>query len=139
MSPLISLVPVVVFFLIVPCCYAAYIKLSARLLHRSKARWKHGFLFGLLLCVLAVAGRMTSLALGHTLPLPIGLFVGLVLHLLLGGWFFSTRATDAAGHALGWPGAIKLSALTFLLLATTAFALMGAAHILFALNPQTQP
>ena len=139
MSSLVYFVPAIVFFVVLPCIYGVYTKLSARLLRASDLRWKHGFLFGLLVCAASVAGRIVSFASGATLPLAVGIFVSLAAHLLLGGWFFSTRGTDAAGNALGWPGAVKLSALTFLLMGITAAILFGVAHALLGSIANTPP
>jgi hypothetical protein len=110
--------------------YAVYIKLSARLLRRSKVSWKNSFLFALVLILLAFAGRAGSLALGQSLPLLPGLIFGLTAQVILGGWFFSTRGTDAAGQPLGWRGGIQLSVLAFLLMAVTGFVLFGVVHVL---------
>lgn len=115
---------------------AAYAKLAARIFRRSSLSWRNSFLFAFLLGLLAIAGRATSTALGYSLPIAVGLLVGLAINLLLGGWFFAIRATDTQGQLLGWRRGVFLSAIMFGLLVVTVFALMGLVHVL---TPLAQP
>ena len=115
---------------------AAYAKLAARIFRRSSLSWRNSFLFAFLLGLLAIAGRATSTALGYSLPIAVGLLVGLAINLLLGGWFFGIRATDTQGQLLGWRRGVFLSAIMFGLLVVTVFALIGLVHVL---TPLAQP
>lgn len=126
MQLLLSFIP----FLIVLALCAAYAKLAARIFRRSSLSWRDSFLFALLLGLLSIAGRAISIAFGHSLPIAFGLSVGLAINLLLGGWFFGTRATDTQGQLLGWGRGMLLSVILFGLLAATVFALMSVIHVL---------
>ena len=131
MQILLSFVP----FLVMLTLCAAYAKLAARIFRRSSLSWRNSFLFALLLGVLAIVGRATSSAFAFSLPLALGLLVGLAINLLLGGWFFGARATDTHGRLLGWGRGMALSAIMFGLLAGTIVALMGVVHVITPLRP----
>ncbi len=126
MQILISFIPLLVMLTLL----AAYAKLAARIFRRTSLSWLNSFLFALLLGVLTIAGRATSIAFDYSLPLALGLSVGLTINLLLGGWFFGARATDTQGQLLGWGRGMALSAIMFVLLAATGVALMGVLHVL---------
>ena len=115
------------------CLYAAFIKLSARLL-RYRVRWLSSFAFAAIIWLIAVFARMLDLgqplanAIGHSV-------VVLFAVLLLGGWFFSTRSTDASGQPVGFAKAFGLLGLTFGLMFVAAGFLFLLAHVLFHLQP----
>jgi hypothetical protein len=136
MQVLFSFLP----FLIVLALCAVYAKLAARIFRRSLLSWRDSFLFALLLGLLTIAGRASSIAFGHSLPIALGLLVGVAINLLLGGWFFSARATDRQGQVLGWGRGMLLSLILFGLLAVTVFVLMGVSHVLVnVFKPLAQP
>jgi hypothetical protein len=117
------------------CLYAAYVKLSARLL-RYRVRWITSFAFAVILWIIVVCTRFLDLgqpfaiAIGHSI-------VVLLAVLLLGGWFFSTRSIDASGQPVGFSRAFGLSGLTFGLMFATAGILFLLTHVLFRLHPPT--
>jgi hypothetical protein len=115
------------------CLYAAYVKLSARLL-RYKVRWLTSFVFAVIIWLIAVFARLLDL--GQPVTIAVGhSIVVLVAVLLLGGWFFSTRSTDASGQPVGFRRAFGLSGLTFGLMLVTGGVLFLLAHVLFRLQP----
>jgi hypothetical protein len=117
------------------CLYAAYVKLSARLL-RYRVRWITSFAFAVIIWFIAVLARMLDL--GQPLAIAIGhSVVVLFAVLLLGGWFFSTRSSDASGQPVGFSKAVGLSGLTFGLMFATAGILFLLTHVLFHLQPAT--
>ena len=117
------------------CMYAAFIKLSARLL-RYKVSWLTSFAFAAIIWLIAVFARMLDL--GQPLAIAVGhSIVVLAATLLLGGWFFSTRSTDASGQPVGFRRAFGLSGLTFGLMFVAAGFLFLLAHVLFHLQPAT--
>ncbi len=126
MQILISFIPLLVMLTML----AAYAKLAARIFRRTSLSWLNSFLFAFLLGVLTIAGRATSIAFDYSLPLALGLSVGLTINLLLGGWFFGARAADAQGQLLGWGRGMVLSVIMFGLLAASGAALMGVFHVL---------
>lgn len=115
-------------FMVLTLC-AAYAKLGAHILHRTLS-WRDSSLFALLLAGVAIAGSVTFTAFDFSLPIALGVVVGLAINLLLGGWFFGTRAADTQGLLLGWSRGMALSVITFALLAATIVALMGVVHVL---------
>lgn len=130
MQILISLIPLLVMFALI----AAYTKLAARIFSRTSLSWRNSFLFALLIGGLSIAGRGASIVFDYSLPLALGLFVGLSINLLLGGWFLGTHATDTQGQSLGWGRGMVLSGIMFGLLSATGVALMGVIHVLMPLT-----
>ncbi len=124
MQILISLVPLTLICIL----YAAYIKLSARILRSTVVSWKHSFIFCLVIVLLTLAGRVGASVLGISLPLVFGIVYGLMLHLGFGGWFFSTRSTSTQGLPLGWRGGMQLTAIAFGLLGLTIVLLGSILH-----------
>ncbi|MBO9664040.1 hypothetical protein [Dokdonella sp.] len=120
MNVLVSLIPAAVSLLL----YALYTKASAFLLRRSRVRWAHSFVFAFLLMLMSIGMSTGSRVLASSVPAFVVSALDIVLGVLLGGWFFRARAADANGVALGWSGAIKLSALTFVLLAATGMVII---------------
>jgi hypothetical protein len=130
-TPLSFLVPITIAL----CLYAAYVKLSARLL-RYRVRWISSFVFAVIIWFVAVLSRMLDI--GQPLPIVIGhSVVVLFAVLLLGGWFFSGRSTDATGQPVGFSRAFGLSGLTFGLMFATGAILLLLTHVLFHLHPPT--
>lgn len=109
--------------------YALFVKLAAFLLRRTKISWKHSFVFALMVSGLVMTRRATSLAFGHSLSLVWSLLLSLTFFLVIGGWFFSTRAKSINGEFLGWRGAIKLSALTWGLFGLIALVILGGGGV----------
>jgi hypothetical protein len=117
------------------CLYAAFIKLSARLL-RYRVRWLTSFAFAAIIWLIAVFARMLNL--GQSLAIAVGQsIVALFVVLLLGAWFFSSRSTDASGQPVGFRRAFGLSGLTFGLMFVTGGVLFMLAHVLFRIQPPT--
>ena len=102
--------------------YAAYIKLSARMLNGAQVSWKHCFLFVLIVLLLTLAERVAAADSGISMPSAVALALGAVLNLGFGGWFFQGRATDARGYPLGVLGGLQLTAIALLLLILSGFA-----------------
>ena len=116
------IVPLLILIAIGLISYAGFLKLAARLL-RYSVSWKHSFIFA--------AMMLSAVILHHVLvfsdPVAIRLGLGLVLLLglvVLGGWFFSGRATNRRGSVLGWSGGIRLMALAFAMMVAVAFAIV---------------
>ncbi len=129
MSPVFQLLPL----LIILALYAVYVRLAARILGTSRVGWSYAFQFSMLVAVITIAGRWATAYVG-TLPLLLGLVIGLGLHLALGAWFFRERALASNGQQLGWGGGAKLTAVAFgLLILTMAILFVG----LRALLPNT--
>ena len=127
-TPLSFAVPITVAL----CLYAAYVKLSARLL-RYRVRWITSFAFALIIWFIAVFARILDL--GQPLAIAVGHSVVVLLAVLfLGGWFFSTRSTDATGQPVGFSKAFGLSGLTFGLMFATGGVLFLLANVLFPLQ-----
>jgi hypothetical protein len=129
MNPILSLVPVVVMFTLIPALYGAYIKLSMRLLRYSGITWKQGFVFGLIIVLCSALMRAAMFGIGVSLPLVPAILIGLVLNWLIGSWYFSSRADIADGGTLGWDKALKLTGLAVLMLGLTGGLLIGIAKI----------
>ena len=84
----------------------------------------HGFAFALVVGAIAILGRVWSRSPGMSIPLPLSVFLGAGVHLVLGGWFFSTRASSSDGLPLGWRRAMEIVALTLGLLLATVLVLL---------------
>jgi hypothetical protein len=131
MHLLISLVLIVTLLGI----YVLYFKLAAALV-RARISWAHAFVFAGLMLVLGIAVNVLPLTEASGVPAFVAPVLGVVLSVLLGGWFFSTRAVDAGGQTLGWLGASKLSALAIALLVATGILLILLAK--FMAGPPAQ-
>jgi hypothetical protein len=127
MSSAISLLPIA----LVPCLYAALVKLAAFVVRRTKLRWSQALIYGVLALVVGAAGAVLNKASGSLLPLPVALLAGLAVQLVLGGWYFGPRATNTAGTPIRFKGGVVLSLVAYLLV----FALgVLAAIVVPALN-----
>lgn len=114
--------------LIIAALLACFVQLSARLLRRMRVSWKQTLAFIGLLFVVAVLGRLAEPLWGSSVPALLPAIVGLAINLVIGTWFFSTRATTADGQAVGRLGAFKLTALALGMMVglSLLFALLGA-------------
>jgi len=91
------------------------------------------FAFALIIWFIAVFARILDL--GQPLAIAVGHSVVVLLAVLfLGGWFFSTRSTDATGQPVGFSKAFGLSGLTFGLMFATGGVLFLLANVLFPLQ-----
>lgn len=111
MSFAISLLPIA----LAPCFYAVLVKLAAFIVRRTKLRWSQAFIYGVLAVVAAGIGAVLNVATGSLLPLPVALLAGLALQLLLGGWYFGSRAVNAAGSTIEFKGGVILSLVAYVL------------------------
>jgi hypothetical protein len=110
--------------------HAAYVKLSGNILRGSFVSWKHAFIFALGISALTLIGRTVAVAGGFSVPLALAVIFSLVLQLIFGGWFFSTRGITKQGQSFGWLGGVRISALAFLFLAVTGALVNGVVHII---------
>ena len=111
MSIVISLLPL----MLVPVLYAALVKLAALLLARTKLRWSHALVFGLLGTLLGAGAALANKATGSVVPTAGAILIGLALQLTLGGWYFGPRAFNATGNPVRFKGGVVLSLLAFVL------------------------
>lgn len=110
-------------------------KLAARLFRRTVVTWKHSFLFVLLLCALTIAKVASGLNFSTAFPPAIALILGFLVTIIVGGWFFSSRATTSAGTLLGWSGALQLTALTYGLSLAALLPLFLLSNVLLSGSP----
>lgn len=108
MHTLVTLVLLVSLFALIAC----FVKLAARLFRRTTVSWRHCFVFGLILLVIAIAQAIFGLSLAAILPPPLAIILGVAATLVVGGFFFSNRATTSAGVPIGLRGGTLLTALT---------------------------
>lgn len=133
MPTLIVLYPFILLFVIcvaISGLHAVYIKLSGKILRGSFVSWKHAFIFTLGISAVTLIGRTVAVAGGFSVPLVLAVFCSLVLQLIFGGWFFSTRGITKQGQLFGWPGGVRISALAFLFLAVTGALVNGVVPII---------
>lgn len=112
MTALAGFLPLLFFF----AAFAACIKFAAFLLHRSRVRWLHAFVYVLGLVAITVVVRLALASTGIELPPLVALPVGLVVHLAFGGWYFASRLRAADGVAAGHVRALQLSGIVFAVL-----------------------
>lgn len=122
MHQVAAFLPLLLMIVVVAC----FFRLAAWLLRRTRVSWKNCFGFALMLAAVAILRAMAGLALGAVLPPLMGFVLGLAITVVLGAWFFRQRASTAAGVALGWSGALQLTALGIgLLMALALIAFAG--------------
>ena len=94
------IVPWLTFIAVGLITYAGFVKLAARLLSYT-VPWKSSFLFGGIVLVLVIFDHV--LAFDQPVTIRIVHIVVLVLVLVIfGSWFFSTRGMNRSGNLLGW-------------------------------------
>lgn len=103
MNPLLALIPLVTLFLLP----SVFIKLAA-IICRARLRWLHCFVFGLVVVVLSIAGRATSLYIWSP-PLWLSIPVAVAVYLYFGSWFLSSRGIGRDGQPIGKKEAIKMT------------------------------
>lgn len=123
-----SFVPLIAIALVLLALYAAFFKLAAFIFKRTRLAWAHSFIFALVLLfvLLGVRGAaylVSSYVTVSELLVPVAAILSGVL---LGGWFFSTRAKNSSGQPLGWTGGLILTLIGFTLLICTGVALILA-------------
>lgn len=111
MSPVISFLPLA----LTPCLYAGLVKLAALLYRRTRLKWSHALIYGVLTLIAGALGMVVHRVIGSGLSLPFVMVGGLALQLLLGGWYFRSRATTAEGAAVQFRGGVLLSLVAYLL------------------------
>jgi hypothetical protein len=112
MLPYLPLGIMMVFFSAV---YVLILKFSSRLLQINEITWKNGLIFVIILIITSILYRAAANSIGYSLPNVIGISLGLIVNLMIGGWFFSTRGKAADGKLLGWGGAVKLTGLSYVI------------------------
>jgi hypothetical protein len=132
------LVPLLTLTVVALLMYAGFVKLAARFL-RYGITWTSSFLFALIVYAVVIVARILSPVVAQPLAIMVGQTVVLLFGLvILGGWFFSGRATDVGGQIVGWRGSIRLSALAFSLMFIIGIALLIILHA-FHLQPAIKP
>lgn len=131
MNLILSLIPLLVLLTIVPAIYSAFIQLSARLLRYQGITWKQGFVFGIIVLISSILINISANLIEYSLSITITYIIGVLVNLLLGGWFFSKReGIDAEGGPLGWAGAMKLTGLAFIMFSITGAVVTRVLKIL---------
>jgi hypothetical protein len=105
---------------------ALFWKLAAKILRYGGVTWLLSFLVAATLVFASVFVRGVLAATAVRLPSMTALILSPVLPVVLGAWCFHDRATSASGQLVGWPGALRLSALSLALSVLVSAALMFA-------------
>ena len=116
MQQVLSFVPLLFLVVLVPIIYAAFVRLSARILRFQGVSFKAGFGFGFAMTVFSLLVRAITFFLGYSLPIVFAVVLALAVNLIAGGWFFSRRGFTHDSQPLGWRGGMQLAGLTFVLL-----------------------
>ncbi len=125
-----SMIPLLVSVLVVPSIFGAYIKLSAVIFRYKNITWINGFVFGIILIITGILIRAATYFAGLNIPVLPGVILGLVVTLIIGGWFFNKKGLSVNGESIGWSGALKLVGLSFLFLVVSAMVLSGVSSVL---------
>jgi len=120
MQLVLSFVPLLFLLVLVPIIYAAFVKLSARILRFQGVSFKAGFVFGFAMTVFSLIIRGITFFLGYSPPIVFAVVLAFAVNLFPGGWFFSRRGFTHDSQPLGWRGGIQLAGLTFVLLGVIA-------------------
>jgi len=131
MSILFAFLPLVV-FVTIP---SIIVKLAARLT-RTKLSWQHCFVFGAIVALASVVGRVMSTVTVIALPMPVAILFGAVINVGLGVWYFNSRALDKEGRHLATKRRVKLMIVYLLLLGIVAGSMFTLAYVLI---PRAQP
>jgi hypothetical protein len=122
---MLMLVPLFLFIGVCLVSFAGFIRLSARLLKTPVVAWKHGFVFGGILCPLLLANHAAQVLLDLGV---VGSLAATALYcavyLAFGTWFFGRVGKTRDGGALGTRGAVRLVALAMALMLAVGALLM---------------
>jgi hypothetical protein len=114
-----ALLPLLLSFVVIVALYAVFVKLAARVYHRSTLSWRAAFGFGTVVAPAAVFVTATR----GSLPVAITLPVGLAAIVGVGAWWLSSRATNPSGAPIGFKGAAALSGVAICLAIATGVML----------------
>jgi hypothetical protein len=131
------IVPWITFIAMGLITYAGFVKLAARLL-QYMVSWKSSFLFAVVMLALVIFDHV----LAFDQPVAIRFVHVVVLLLVLvifGGWFFSTRGMNRSGTLLGWGGSIRLIALVFAMMIVVALAIALPAQVFLSKHLSPSP
>lgn len=96
------------------------VRLAARFFSQTTVRWAYCFGFAVLFTGATLALGTIGSAMATELPMPLSMALSLAVILLVGAWFFSTRAVDAQGSKGGWLTGLNITAGTLLFLVFVA-------------------
>lgn len=105
---------------------ALFWKLAAKIMRYGGVTWPLAFLVAATLIFASLFVRGVLKATGLELPAATVLILSPMLPVVLGAWCFHDRATTANGELAGWPGALRLSALSLALSVLVSVAVMLA-------------
>jgi hypothetical protein len=111
----VQAIPALIALIVIPAIYAAFLRLSARLLKLSGLGWYYAFPFAFLVILFSLAGRFLANYFEFTAPAAFGLTLSFLIQVGFGAWFFRNRVRTPAGSLAGWVGAAKLMALAYAL------------------------
>jgi hypothetical protein len=111
---------------------------ARRMSSSLKVSWESTFLFSVIVLGLIILDHV--LAFGQPVAIRIVHVVVLLLVLvILGSWFFSTRGMNRNGTLLGWGGGIRLIALTFAMMSIVAFAIILPTQVFLSKHLSPSP
>jgi hypothetical protein len=131
------IIPWFIFMAVVLITYAGFLKLAACLL-RYSVSWKFSFLFASIMLVAVIIDHVLVFSQPAAIRIGHGVVLLLVL-IILGGWFFSSRGTNRLGAVLGWSGAMRLMALAFTMMIVVAFAIVIPAQVFLSDHLSSPP
>jgi hypothetical protein len=100
--------------------------------------WKSSFLFAVVVIVLVIFDHV--LAFDQPVAIRfVHIVVLLVVLVILGSWFFSTRGMNRSGTLLGWDGGVRLIAVAFAMMVVVALAIVLPAHVFLSNHFSTSP
>jgi len=117
--------------------YAGFVKLAASLL-RYKVSWESTFLFSVIVLVLVIFDHVLAFDQPVTIRI-VHVVVLLLVLVILGSWFFSTRGMNGNGTPLEWGGGIRLIALTFAMMSIVAFAIILPTQVFLSKHLSPSP
>ena len=112
MNPLLALVPLAT-LLLLP---SAILKFAA-VICRIRVRWLHCFAFGVVVVIVSIAGRATSLYLWNP-PFWLATLLAVGAYLCLGSWYVGSRGIGRDAKPIGRRGGLKLMLVYLALLAS---------------------
>jgi hypothetical protein len=122
MQAVLALIPVLLMFTLLPALFGAFTIASARLL-RSNLRFRHAFVFGLIMVGVSLLGEALSYLSGYRPPVLLSVVVALVVNMALGSFCFARRATDRETRPVGPRRAALIAGLGLVLFGLLAGAL----------------
>ena len=112
------------------CLLTAIVKIAAGLSNDINVRWKHCFIYSLMVVVIAFTNSVLFATFNISLHVVPSVILGSIGNVALGSWYFASRGISQNGVAAGWFGGARISATAIAIVGVLTILAFGVAHVL---------